>query len=167
MLPLEIQIGFTMTAIGPEGDGRLRRSEGLDWVMGVSWLRGPQWVGKRSVRIVELHWRVNTRRKLTRYQAAQRIDSSTYSGNMTKPGSAPIMTLCRCKFASRVKCLQAFTHGVNFRCNFTYGETVNGKLVHISSLIGFLPRYLSFVLGQCVGDGEPGRFRADEHMVRR
>jgi hypothetical protein len=47
------------------------------------------------------------------------------------------------------------------------GETVDGKLVHVSSLIGFLPRYVSFVLGQCVGDGEPGRFRADEHVVRR
>lgn len=47
------------------------------------------------------------------------------------------------------------------------GETVDGKLVHVSSLIGFLPRYVSFVLGQCVGDGEPGRLRADEHVVRR
>ena len=45
------------------------------------------------------------------------------------------------------------------------GETV--ELVHVSSLIGFLPRYVSFVLGQYVGDGEPGGFRADEHVVRR
>lgn len=47
------------------------------------------------------------------------------------------------------------------------GETGDGKLVHVSSLIGFLPRYVSFVLGQYVGDGEPGGFRADEHVVRR